>query len=659
MPTLWITLVLALLPVPIVYLFYYRYFNVKPSYLRQVEHFSYGSILAIIILLVARFFPEFPGNDSTAVSGFIKAALVEKGSAFVVIFILSKIQRHELMVMNFVTSAMLIGLGFATIENIMYALTIRETVIIVRLLSSVPLHVLTCGLIGYHIAVMELYRSPGIRVRRFMRAIIVPVLFHGLYDTLLLTGGTLTYWIAPLLVALIMLMEFILSKSQILPLAEGLQKHRLALEDWATIQREPQYERWILRSMGSKIKEHVPFFRLRMSPTRAVVIILLFAASASLLFAQDIVINMLRHHLRHEEATMVFSLLPSLYALNLFAIGVVNPKYFRYSLIRIPIIIDVDAALDGSVVKTITYHVTTQNCYLKTVDPLPKGISLSLTFNCAGIISPAVHGVALWDSHDDQKQLSGTLIRFTNIPPAFRLFLIRYYFYRITRGITFNLRLPGFANIRRLFVRPISVMQSEWRYPAGQRLFEQGDPARFFYLIRKGEVDILKRLETGEEVFMTTLREGDIFGEMAIVGNQPRLATAVCRTDCLLAVAEADNLDALIQSNPVFALRLIKTFANRLHSSEEKMLKNIAGMDQEVKLRDKLCVVLIHLTRALSAAQGGSSEVRSWLDIDTISKQTGVEKITAERIVDAVLSTDGNMPLDEILKIIRNGTNPS
>ena len=158
------------------------------------------------------------------------------------------------------------------------------------------------------------------------------------------SGGTGTYWIAPLLVVLIVGMEYILARSQTLPLLDGLRKHGMSIEEWATIQREPQYERWILRSMGSKNREYVPIFRLSLGQARASVIIILLAVAAACLGGGDLVAGAFRHRLRGEETVMLFTLLPALYSLNLFTVGVVNPKYFQNSLIKIPIIIDVDIA---------------------------------------------------------------------------------------------------------------------------------------------------------------------------------------------------------------------------------------------------------------------------------------------------------------------------
>ncbi|HOT46048.1 MAG TPA: cyclic nucleotide-binding domain-containing protein [Spirochaetota bacterium] len=645
-------LFLAILPIPVIYFFYYRYFLVKPSSLYHLENFLYGSILALLLLLAGSFSVNHLVFQSAIARGFLSAALVEKAGAFLFILALTYRTPPMLMVLNMTISAMLLGLGFATVENIVYALAVREPVIVVRLFSSVPLHVLTCGLMGYCLALMRFSGSPGNRLRYALGAFAVPLLFHGLYDTMLMRGGDGTYWIAPLLVMLIMGMEYIIARSQTLPLLDGLRKHRMSIEEWRTIQREPQHARWILRSMGSKNREYVPFFRLSIGKMRGAVIVAMIAAAAACFVNREALMELMRYRLAAEETVTLFTLLPALYCLNLFIVGVVNPKYFQNSMIRIPIIIDVDMAKDDSVIKTITYHVTAGNCYLKTVDPISVGTRCLLVFTCSNFSSPQVPCEVIWDSRDDRKQLSGTLVRLTERPWGYRAFLMKYYLYRVTRGLFFNLRLPGFKSVRQLFVRPVSVMQKEWRFGEGHVLFEQGEEGKVFYLIRKGKVDIVKTLETGEKVRMVTLSEGDIFGEMAIVGNQPRLATAVCRTECLLAVAEADNLDVLIENNPVFAQRLIKIFANRLHASEQTMLKSMADAESITKKREDMLMAVCKLLYVAAGLDGGGIQELDGNDAALLSSQLGLNKDAIVTIYNRVTAAGGLSRLDEIIRSI-------
>jgi CRP-like cAMP-binding protein len=384
---------------------------------------------------------------------------------------------------------------------------------------------------------------------------------------------------------------------------------------------------------------------------KGLIIMALLVAAAASLVNRHLFMEIMRRRMAVEEAVTLFTLLPALYSLNLFIVGVVNPKYFQNSMIKIPIIIDVDiAGGSSSTIKTITYHVTRGNCYLKTVDPIRAGTRCALTFTCSTFASPQVPGVVIWDSRDEQKQLSGTLVRLTELPLGYRLFLVKYYLYRVTRGLFFNLRLPGFKNIRQLFVRPVSVMQKEWRFSEGHMLFEQGEEGKVFYLIRKGKVDIIKTLDTGEKVRMVTLSEGDIFGEMAIVGNQPRLATAVCRTECLLAVAEADNLDVLIESNPVFTQRLIKIFANRLHASEQTLLKSMAEAGCITKRKEEQLFDICKMFFILSRGNGAGALADG--DVAVLSSQLGMDEKAVRALFCRVMGAGDISTLEQTIRNI-------
>ena len=60
---------------------------------------------------------------------------------------------------------------------------------------------------------------------------------------------------------------------------------------------------------------------------------------------------------------------------------------------------------------------------------------------------------------------------------------------------------------------------------------------------------------------------------MALVSDKPRSATAECVTDCVVAVAHRDHLDALMQANPDFVLGLIQNLVKIIHKNEEELLR--------------------------------------------------------------------------------------
>ena len=592
-PALLIKICLALAPLPLVYFLYHRYFQLKPGYSDYAEAFLFGLLLAgVLPLLSGYLLPSqlMQVQASPLFTGFIKAALVEKGGALLVLYFIFRKQGQEVIVLEAGLMAMMFGIGFSALENIFYAIESKNTsVILVRFLSAVPLHVTTCGIMGYYLGLMRISSAPPGKYFCLLRAIVIPYTLHGLYDTLLFTGGGATLMIGALLVVMIVLLEFLLARSQTLPSLQTLEAMELRFEEWNTVQKEPQYERWILRSMGDQNEDYTPFLRSQFDRKTLLLLVLTLTGTLAFYPFKDVIFEILKITLPAQEQITLFVVMPLSFALNILFVGSVNPAYFRNSIIRIPIIADVLFSTGDRIENAITYDITAAACLLKTVDEFTPGDPLELHFICPGFSSPDLKGKVSWDNHINPAQPSGTVIRFDSIPKGYYRFLFRYFLFKILRGLSFNLKLPGFETIRQFFVRPLSVMQKEKKFPPGTILFEEGDAGKNFYLIRKGEVEIFKTIQSGqkaERLVMSNLSEGDIFGELALVGNQPRSATARCKTECILAVAQADNLEALIKSNPAFTTKIIQILSNRLHSSEKILSQNLALSEQTAKNRE-------------------------------------------------------------------------
>src|SRR5262245_12573031 len=82
-------------------------------------------------------------------------------------------------------------------------------------------------------------------------------------------------------------------------------------------------------------------------------------------------------------------------------------------------------------------------------------------------------------------------------------------------------------------------------YTAGQTIFEAGQPGIFMYVVQEGDVDIL----LGGRVIDSS-GPGGIIGEMALISDQPRSATAVAKTDCKLVPIDEKRFTFLVQQTP-------------------------------------------------------------------------------------------------------------
>ena len=96
-------------------------------------------------------------------------------------------------------------------------------------------------------------------------------------------------------------------------------------------------------------------------------------------------------------------------------------------------------------------------------------------------------------------------------------------------------------------------------FAAGSSIFEKGDKGEEMYVVKEGEVDIV----IDGFYFETIVPEG-IFGELCLVDQETRIASAVARTDCHLQVIDKRQFLFLVQETPMFALQVMKVMANRL-----------------------------------------------------------------------------------------------
>lgn len=95
--------------------------------------------------------------------------------------------------------------------------------------------------------------------------------------------------------------------------------------------------------------------------------------------------------------------------------------------------------------------------------------------------------------------------------------------------------------------------------PAGQPVFREGESGNSLYIVAEGEIDITR----GDRV-LETVGPGGIVGELALIDDKPRSASAIARTDCLLAPVNREHFLALVQRTPLFALQVMRAMANRL-----------------------------------------------------------------------------------------------
>ena len=149
-------------------------------------------------------------------------------------------------------------------------------------------------------------------------------------------------------------------------------------------------------------------------------------------------------------------------------------------------------------------------------------------------------------------------------------------------------------------------------FPRGAVLFREGDPGGEMYVVQRGKVAISARVGAVEKL-LTTLGQGEFFGEMSILNAAPRSATATCVEDCQLLVVDARTFEAMVRASSEIAVRMIQKLAARLADADRQI--------ENLLLRDARARVVHYVSG--EAARNGSApfalppdEVASRLDVD-------------------------------------------
>ncbi len=108
-------------------------------------------------------------------------------------------------------------------------------------------------------------------------------------------------------------------------------------------------------------------------------------------------------------------------------------------------------------------------------------------------------------------------------------------------------------------------------FPKGTILFEDGDTkGKEMYVVHRGKVKISKKVGN-QETILAYLGQGEFFGEMAILNNKPRSATAEVMEDSKLLVIDPKTFESMIKSNVEVAFRMIKKLADRIEETDKKI----------------------------------------------------------------------------------------
>lgn len=188
---------------------------------------------------------------------------------------------------------------------------------------------------------------------------------------------------------------------------------------------------------------------------------------------------------------------------------------------------------------------------------------------------------------------------------------------------------------------PVDTTKFNRRYKDNQMMFCEHEPGKELYIIQGGKVKITKIVDNNE-VMLAVLQNGDIFGEMAILDNAPRSASAIAWGDVDLLAINKANFQGMVKKQPQLATRLITLLSERIWHAY-KQLANLMINDPQGRIADTL-LTLAEKNRIKIAAKVAHNYD---IGVRDILKMVGLAENRDEKILLDLLAKNKFLKLDQ------------
>ena len=161
-------------------------------------------------------------------------------------------------------------------------------------------------------------------------------------------------------------------------------------------------------------------------------------------------------------------------------------------------------------------------------------------------------------------------------------------------------------------------------FPRNTIIISEGDDSDSMYVVLSGKVKVYLSDDEGKEIIINILKEGDYFGELALLDESPRSASVMTLEDSKLAVLSKAAFEECLKSNPEIALEVIKGLSARLRNLTDNV-KSLALMDVYGRVARTLL--------DMSETQGGVQVIKQKLTQRDIASMVGASREMVSRIL--------------------------
>src|SRR3990167_9613144 len=128
-----------------------------------------------------------------------------------------------------------------------------------------------------------------------------------------------------------------------------------------------------------------------------------------------------------------------------------------------------------------------------------------------------------------------------------------------------------FGSLSSKDIKALAGMGEKRRWHKGQHIISDGDEGDALYLMLSGKIKVVLYGEEGREIVLSIMKEGDIFGEMALFDGEPRSANVEAVEDTECFIIQGSTLLEYIKVHPAVALNFLSHLSRRLREADRKI----------------------------------------------------------------------------------------
>jgi len=182
-------------------------------------------------------------------------------------------------------------------------------------------------------------------------------------------------------------------------------------------------------------------------------------------------------------------------------------------------------------------------------------------------------------------------------------------------------RVPLFSDLSEGELVRFADVTREREYPRNSVILFEDDPGDSLYIVSSGQVKVVLIGEDGREVILSVLSDGDFFGEMSLIDDEPRSAHVIAMKDSRLLVLRRDDFQQQLHQHPSIAVKLLKVLVQRLRRADSK----IGGLVL-LDVNGRVAKLLLDL-----ADESGGPKITRKLTHHTIAQMIGSSRETVSR----------------------------